>query len=364
MVDPWQFQIKDGRQLTIRPVRPDDVRDLYEAARHPDVARTLALHPAMELAATKAFINEAPPGRHYLVAEVGERAVGSVTLNHVQRPRLQHTGVIGLMVGREHWGQGIGGFLMEVALEIADNWLNLSRLELAVFAQNPAAIHLYEKFGFEKEGLRRCHTYGDGGWLDSYLMARLRNVDTISEQRAAESALPEQERKSSSAGGRQPLIRPPQPDDTEDLHNLYSNPLVARTTLQMPSQEISLSRRRMEQHPPGLYRLVAEMDGRVIGSISLHQEQNPRVRHAAGLGMGVHPDYWGQGVGNALMLAILDLADNWLNLMRLELDVNVDNVAGVRLYLKHGFEIEGTRRYHAYGDGRWADSYFMGRLRG
>jgi L-phenylalanine/L-methionine N-acetyltransferase len=79
--------------------------------------------------------------------------------------------------------------------------------------------------------------------------------------------------------------------------------------------------------------------------------------------MMVHPDFWGAGIGTALMREIIDLADNWLNLKRVELDVNTDNPAGLRLYEKFGFAIEGTRRMHIYGDGRWADSHFMARIR-
>jgi len=63
------------------------------------------------------------------------------------------------------------------------------------------------------------------------------------------------------------------------------------------------------------------------------------------------------------MAAVVELADTWLNVQRLELEVNVDNPAGVRLYRKFGFEIEGTKRWHAFGDGRLADSHFMARLR-
>ncbi|MFW6068513.1 MAG: GNAT family N-acetyltransferase, partial [Chloroflexota bacterium] len=199
---------------------------------------------------------------------------------------------------------------------------------------------------------------------DNLLMARLRNVEHLSTE-----ATPSQRAVARKAGGSgnkkldSLIIRPPQREDAEDLHNVYRHPLVARTTLQIPSQKVTLSRQRMETLPPGLYRLVAEVDGRVVGSISLHQAQHAQEKHAAGLGMGVHPDYWSRGIGSALMSAVVDLADNWLNITRVELDVNVDNPAGVHLYKKFGFEIEGTRRFHTYGDGRWADSYFMARLR-
>jgi putative acetyltransferase len=79
--------------------------------------------------------------------------------------------------------------------------------------------------------------------------------------------------------------------------------------------------------------------------------------------MAVHPDFWGQGIGSRLMEAALDLADNWLDLKRVELDVNTDNPGGFQLYEKFDFAIEGVKRYHTYGDSRWGDSYFMARIR-
>lgn len=363
-MNPWQFQTKDGEQLTVRPVRSEDAQDLYNAVRDPDVARMIILHPAVEPSATEEYIDKEERGRHYLVAELNGRAVGSTTLHHLQRPRLLHMARLGLMVARPHWGKGVGACLMQAVLDLADNWLNLLRVELDVFADNNAAINLYQKFGFESEGRRHRVAFGDGGWRDNFLMARLRNVEHLpTATMPSASADTGRERKS---GGKRPeslIVRPPRKEDAEDLHNVYRHHLVARTTLQIPSQEITLSRRRIEQHPPGLYRLVAEVDGRVVGSISLHQAQHAAEKHAAGLGMGVHPDYWSQGIGSALMEAVLDLADNWLNISRVELDVNVDNPAGVHLYKKFGFEIEGTRRFHTYGDGRWTHSYFMARLR-
>ena len=48
------------------------------------------------------------------------------------------------------------------------------------------------------------------------------------------------------------------------------------------------------------------------------------------------------------MQAALDLADNWLNLTRLELEVYTDNEAAIQLYKKFGFTIEGTLAQYAF----------------
>jgi putative acetyltransferase len=54
---------------------------------------------------------------------------------------------------RDDWhGQGVGTALIEAAIDLADNWRNLTRLELRVFTDNAPAIHLYEKVSFETEG--------------------------------------------------------------------------------------------------------------------------------------------------------------------------------------------------------------------
>ncbi len=79
--------------------------------------------------------------------------------------------------------------------------------------------------------------------------------------------------------------------------------------------------------------------------------------------MSVHSDYWNRGVGSALMSAVVDLADNWLNLKRIELEVYTDNAAAIHLYEKFGFVIEGTKRKYAFRDGEYVDAHVMARVR-
>lgn len=64
--------------------------------------------------------------------------------------------------------------MMAALLDAADNWLDLKRLELTVFADNAAAIALYEKLGFEREGVLRSYAFRDGAYVDVLAMARLR----------------------------------------------------------------------------------------------------------------------------------------------------------------------------------------------
>lgn len=152
--------------------------------------------------------------------------------------------------------------------------------------------------------------------------------------------------------------------DLEALLDLFSQPRVIWGTLQLPYPSLDMWRKRLTEAPDGLYSLVAEIDGRVVGQLALMTNPSrPRRRHAASLGMAVHDRYQGRGVGTALMAAAIDLADNWLNLERLELEVYTDNEPAIRLYTRFGFVIEGTHRRHAFRDGEYVDSHFMARLR-
>jgi hypothetical protein len=76
--------------------------------------------------------------------------------------------------------------------------------------------------------------------------------------------------------------------------------------------------------------------------------------------MSVHDEFCGRGIGSALLAALIDLSDNWLNLKRLELTVYVDNEPALRLYRKCGFEAEGTRRRDVFRDGHYVGSVLHG----
>ena len=157
-------------------------------------------------------------------------------------------------------------------------------------------------------------------------------------------------------------IRAVNSEDYHDIYELSACPSVVRETLQLPY--VSLDKRRdwLSSMSPEQYMLVAEIDGKVVGSIGIRRGKD-RLAHVAGLGMSVHDDYQNIGIGTALMRAILDMTDNWLNIRRVELDVYTDNLRAVHLYKKYGFEIEGVRRDFAFRDGEYVDAYHMARLK-
>lgn len=158
------------------------------------------------------------------------------------------------------------------------------------------------------------------------------------------------------------LVRAREPRDLDDLAAIFACPSVVAGTLWLPLRPLATVQARLEGADPDRHALVAELGGRVVGTIGLHAAAKPRRRHVGDIGMAVHEDFQGRGVGSVLLAAALDLADNWLALRRIELQVFADNAAAIRLYQRFGFETEGIAREFAVRDGVYADALLMARL--
>jgi len=358
-------------EIIIRPVHRSDATAIYDITANRQVARFTDHLPGLEYSQLEDWLTEHKEGQYRFVAEFGGEVSGLAWLQCHSRPRINHIGDLKLIVHPDHWGQGMGTSLAKTMVDLADNWLNLKRLQVDVLAGNEAALRLLDNLEFETEGIRRQSLLVDGRFQDEIHLSRLRgfngiNGEALVNEISDRDPLPGSPSNHLSKSGVKPIqveIRPLGPDDADDLYEIFRQRQVCRTTLQMPSQEYSANLKRMRDLPPNLHRFVAVTQERVVGTISLRQLQLPRRSHLGWLGMAVHPEFWGLGIGSRLMEATLDLADNWLDLKRVELDVNTDNPGGIRLYQKFDFAIEGVKRFHAYGDGRWGHSYFMARIR-
>lgn len=158
-------------------------------------------------------------------------------------------------------------------------------------------------------------------------------------------------------------IRATRLEDVDAITALANLPGYRAGTLRLPYQKPELARRWLESLGPEAFNLVAVLDGVVVGNAGLDRYSGRRA-HAAGVGMGVHDDHRGKGIGTALLREITDAADQWLRIERLELTVFADNLQAIRLYERFGFEQEGVLRNYAFRAGAFADAHLMARLRG
>lgn len=158
-------------------------------------------------------------------------------------------------------------------------------------------------------------------------------------------------------------VRAAEPSDVPQIAEIFNQPRAVWGTLQTPYTSVAAREQRFATLGDSDAMLIAEAEGRVVGTIGLHREKHHRRAHAAHLGMAVHDAYAGRGVGTALMAAVVDLADRWWNIRRLELNVYADNARAIALYERFGFEREGLMRAYAWRDGEYVDSIAMARLR-
>ena len=107
---------------------------------------------------------------------------------------------------------------------------------------------------------------------------------------------------------------------------------------------------------------VAEVDGEIIGVLNCFGGKRKATRHRAEIGISIAKGWRGQGIGNALMAAVIDWARKTKVLVRIELSVFARNKAGIHLYEKHGFQIEGTHPKAFFRNGKHLDSYTMALL--
>ncbi|GAU77171.1 GNAT family N-acetyltransferase [Fusibacter sp. 3D3] len=161
------------------------------------------------------------------------------------------------------------------------------------------------------------------------------------------------------------MIRHVEIKDAADIVAIRKQVTVAQNTLGLPYQSVKRSEQFLETAlaDPTCYILVAEEDEKIVGICSIKVFDNPKMNHAATLGIMVHEAYHGKGIGNAMMTEILKLSDEWLMLKRVELGVLSDNEKAIKLYEKHGFEKEGTKKYAIKKNGIYADEVIMARYR-
>ena len=108
----------------------------------------------------------------------------------------------------------------------------------------------------------------------------------------------------------------------------------------------------------GYPQFVAMADEEVAGWCDIIPNSRPIEAHCGVLGMGLLPQFRGQGLGKRLILRTLDAARAF-GLTRVELRVREDNAGAIALYRKIGFVEEGLQRNAVRLDGSYENTVTM-----
>jgi len=158
------------------------------------------------------------------------------------------------------------------------------------------------------------------------------------------------------------VIRHSKPSDLAGVKSIYEQEHAYSNSVQLPYPSDAYWESNLGNTSDNKISLVAVAGNDIAGQLTLIVSERPRRKHVATLGMGVLKKYTRNGIGSKLVTAALDLADNWLRIRRIELEVYSDNESAINLYKKFSFEVEGECRQYAFKNGHFVDALIMARF--
>jgi len=161
-------------RMKYRIVKMSESRTRAYYAAFDQVARERMYFPQMKappLKDVRKFVRAIISGKDLqFVALAGDAVIGWCDIVRARHEARRHAGLLAIGVVRQYRRHGIGADLMKRAIAAA--WKRrFTRIELTVRADNHAAIALYERMGFTKEGAHRKAIRVDGKYFDQLTMA-------------------------------------------------------------------------------------------------------------------------------------------------------------------------------------------------
>ena len=171
-----QLILKNGNSIVIREARSPDANKIL------DYVNTISSESdfltfgqgefIMSVEQEEVFLDNTSRQNNalYIVAEIGGEIVGTLSFSAGRRPRIVHTGELGVSVLKECWGNGIGTQLIRYLIEWCKQSGLIRKINLIVRDDNLSAIHVYRNLGFTQEGLITRDLQINGRFYDALFM--------------------------------------------------------------------------------------------------------------------------------------------------------------------------------------------------
>lgn len=171
-----------GDNVLLRALSIEDVSPTYLSwINDPEITRGMVsgIFPS-DLEHLKSYVKATTEDKNTVIFAICDKLtghhIGNIKLD--QFDYISRTCEIGLMIGnRDYHGKGIGKEVCLLVTHYAFERLNLRKISLTVYGNNPAAIHLYKSVGFIEEGCLKAHVYVHGSFVDKYWMSLFRKTD-------------------------------------------------------------------------------------------------------------------------------------------------------------------------------------------
>ncbi len=159
---------RTGERIYLRPIELEDGEFLQGMISSEEIHPFVGIYWPLNRKAEREWLETLYKDRDRfpfgIVLKEGDRLIGSCELR--MGPAAHRSADIGIGIGEASLGQGYGAEAIGLLLAYGFATLNLHRIELQVYANNPRAIRCYEKCGFTREGVKRQARWWDGRWWD------------------------------------------------------------------------------------------------------------------------------------------------------------------------------------------------------
>ncbi|GAB4508822.1 MAG: GNAT family protein [Anaerolineae bacterium] len=166
-----------GETIYLRPYTMADAELVYRSTFDPEDRKLTGTQVVFSLAAVEAHIERVQQADDrvdmVIALQTNHEAVGEVVLNEVDM-RNRNANIRIAMYGSQYTNKGYGTQAMRLMLGYGFYMLNLHRISLGVFAFNDRARHVYEKLGFQQEGVLRDILFYDNAYHDEIVMSILK----------------------------------------------------------------------------------------------------------------------------------------------------------------------------------------------
>lgn len=164
-------------ELALKPLEADDLADLAAWRQRPDNFGCFMSHAPITASGQadwyRAYLRDDTEMLFVLFDSEGKR-FGMVGLGDIDHKNQKAEFGRFLIGDPQMRGRGYGKLALEKIIKFGFDELNLRKIYLRVFADNDAAVCLYEKVGFRREGLLKDDHFSAGRWRDVLLMAVFR----------------------------------------------------------------------------------------------------------------------------------------------------------------------------------------------
>jgi RimJ/RimL family protein N-acetyltransferase len=182
----------EGRLVRLRAREDADLDRYHRWLNDPELTRFIEIRYPISYEQERRIVEGTPPADFYAarfaIETLAGEHIGSCTLRN-SSPE-DRSAELGISIGeKRYWNGGYGTDAMYLLCRFGFEHLNLHRIELHVFADNPRARRVYEKIGFTVEGCLREADYRYGRYRDLVVMGLLEDelVNPASSTSSAQS---------------------------------------------------------------------------------------------------------------------------------------------------------------------------------